>query len=419
MIAKTEENSQLSSRQVEVSSSLKLQGAGAVSKNHQAHRKFDKKNIEYSNSSILHNFLSSAPDAIVTTTIDGIIKFYNNASQTLFHYRSQDVIGQRLTILFDRDFPAVPPFIAHPQSQQPQWRSLSSAVPVRGRKKNGELFPVELLMAQWLIDNQPAVIFYIKDLTSQDRQERRIAELEREIAHFSRHSMLGELATAITHELSQPLTAITNYTAAAGRSWTEATPEDIENRVTLIAKAGDQAKRAWLIMHRLRKLIQHNDAEFAQEDLRVSVKEALQLATIGAAERGIFVALDMPHDPVLVTMDRVQIQIVIANLIRNAVDELTLKDGERRIDVSLRVNDGMWAEVSVEDTGPGIAPEFFENIFDPFQTTKPQGLGMGLAVSRRIAIIHGGRLAAHNRPDGGAAFSFILPISISESVENE
>jgi two-component system, LuxR family, sensor kinase FixL len=178
----------------------------------------------------------------------------------------------------------------------------------------------------------------------------------------------------------------------------------------LIEKAGEQAKRAWIIMHRLRKLLQHRDAEFGVGDLRHALGEAVELATLGAAQHGISILVDVPDEPVFVRMDSIQLQILLANLIRNAVDELRVSRGERKIWISLRRVEGEQAEILVEDTGPGIAPDVYANIFDPFLTTKPHGLGVGLAVSRRIALAHEGRLAARNRPDGGAAFSFLVPM---------
>ena len=137
----------------------------------------------------------------------------------------------------------------------------------------------------------------------------------------------------------------------------------------------------------------------------------MQLSTLGASQDGITVTVALPPEPVIVLMDRVQVQVLLANLIRNAVDELSMVDGERRIWVRLSLNAEGLAELAVEDTGHGIAPEVFENIFDPFHTTKTEGLGVGLALSRRIAQAHGGRLAADNRPGGGAIFSFVVPVA--------
>jgi two-component system sensor kinase FixL len=168
------------------------------------------------------------------------------------------------------------------------------------------------------------------------------------------------------------------------------------------------------MMHRLRRLLQHRGSDFNNDDMRLAAEEAIELSTLGAGEYGISLEVDLPHQPVIVRMDRIQVQILLANLIRNAVDELRVVKGERKIRIRLATdNDGM-AVFSVEDTGPGIAPAVFENIFEPFLTTKPEGLGVGLAVSRRIALAHDGRLAARNRPEGGAAFSFLVPLSGGE-----
>lgn len=164
-------------------------------------------------------------------------------------------------------------------------------------------------------------------------------------------------------------------------------------------------------MYKLRKLVQHRGVECVDSDLRATVDDAVQLATMGTSHHRLQVTVEMPSEPVMVLMDRVQIQIILTNLVRNAVDELSDWGGERKVQVTLRVSPDKTAEVLVEDTGPGIAPEVFESIFDPFHTTKPDGLGMGLAVSRRIAEAHGGQLAAANRPEGGAVFSFIVPMS--------
>jgi two-component system sensor kinase FixL len=369
--------------------------------------------------STVENFIAKAPDAIVTTTDDGFIQGFNEKAEQLFAYKRADVQGFHVAMLLETNVHLDSAPRDSDCAHQFRWHPVTGDCPIRGRKKTGELFPIEVFESQYGQNGTIHRLFYIKDLTQSSRQEQRIAELECEIAYLSRHSVLGELATTITHELSQPLTAITNYTAAAMRCLTQPLPEQRENGLDLIVKAGDQAKRAWLIMHRLRKLLQHRGIECVRDDLRVAVEEAVQLATLGADRYGIQVNMDLPPEPVMVSMDRVHIQVLVTNLIRNAIDELSVSDGEKTMWIRLRVLEGNLAELSVEDTGAGIAPEIYENIFDPFHTTKPQGLGVGLAVSRRIAQAHGGRLSAENRPEGGAVFRFVVPMSMSEKVKNE
>jgi two-component system sensor kinase FixL len=336
---------------------------------------------------------------------------FNLQAQALFGYGEEEVRGRKFASLME---PGFQPKVAALGAYTPDpalWTPVRCQDGIRALRKNGELFPVEIQKNQCTHVGETVHIYYIRDMSLNARYEQRIAELEREIAHLSRHSVLGELATSITHELSQPLTAITNYTAAASRCRSQgATPEELANSIDLIARAGEQAKRAWLIMHRLRQLLQHRGGEQSRDDLRLAVDDALQLATLGAAQQGITVEVALPPEPVMVMMDRVQVQVLLANLIRNAMDELSTVDGERKLWVRLSVNAENLAELAVEDTGHGITPEVFENIFDPFHTTKAEGLGVGLALSRRIAQAHCGRLAAANRPEGGAIFSFVVPV---------
>ncbi len=357
------------------------------------------------------HFCLNAPEAFVVTSQSGDILSFNRFAQTLFGYGEEEVRGIKFVSLLD---PGFPPNVAALTTFNPDpsvWTPIAGKAEITARRKNGELFPADIQKNQCTHVGEIIHIYYIRDLSLNSRNEQRIAELEREIAHLSRHSVLGELATSITHELSQPLTAITNYTAAASRCRSRgATAEELENSIDLIARAGEQAKRAWLIMHKLRQLLQHRGAERTRDDLRLAVDDAVQLATIGAVQQGITVAVALPPEPVMVLMDRVQVQVLLANLIRNAVDELSTIEGDRKIWIRLSVNAQDLAALEVEDTGHGIAPEVFENIFDPFHTTKAEGLGVGLALSRRIAQAHGGHLCAANRPEGGAIFSFVVPV---------
>jgi two-component system sensor kinase FixL len=365
----------------------------------------------YSATTSLRSCLQNAPEAFVVTEQSGAIVLLNRRAQILFGYREEEVRGRKFAFLMEAGFQPKLATLGTFKADPSAWTPVYGQTGTRARSKNGELYPAEIRENQYRQAGETVHIFYIRDISVISRHEQRIAELEREIAHLSRHSMLGELATSITHELSQPLTAITNYTAAATRCRSRgAAPEELASSFDLIAKAGEQAKRAWLIMHKLRQLLQHRGMEQTEDDFRLAVEDAVHLATLGAAQQGITVTVELPPEAIMVMMDRVQVQVLIANLIRNAMDELSTIDGERRIGIRLSVNAENFAELAVQDTGHGIAPEVFENIFDPFHTTKAQGLGVGLALSRRIAQAHGGRLAAANRPEGGAIFSFVVPV---------
>jgi len=359
---------------------------------------------------VLPNLLQRWPGVVITSTLSGQITSVNRSAETLFGYSEDELVETDISALFSEDFSLRHVVHALSTADKRDWAPVDCRTQLKGCRKSGEQFPVDMLVSECALDRPPVYIFYVADASARARQEQRIEQLEREVNYLARHSLLGELATTITHELSQPLTAITNYTAAAGRCWPQSPADDVDQSLELIAKAGEQAKRAWLMMHRLRKLLQNRATEYVEGDLRDVLSDAVQLATLGAQQQGISIETDICETPVTVRMDRIQLQILFANLIRNAIDELRVSKGERKMWIRLHVNEKGQAVFSVEDTGPGISPDVHENLFDPFQTTKPEGLGIGLAVSRRIALAHNGRLAADNRAEGGAAFSFYVPI---------
>lgn len=364
----------------------------------------------YQDETSLRCFIKAAPHPIVVTSSGGAVEFCNAYAAELFGYTEAELEGKVLSALVD----LVPRAHSVPHLASVAGALIAhagQAIETTARRKSGEVFPVELGSSELLLSSRRVVIHFVRDISHRQRFEQRILELQRELMHLSQQNVLGELASAITHELNQPLTAITNYAAAARQCGCTASPEGLEAGFELMEKAAGQAVRAGQIVHKLRNLVRHHGVECADGDLRVVLEDAVQLATMGAAECGIRVSVSMPEEPVAVIMDRVPVQILLTNLVRNAVDALCSVKGEKKVTVTLRVLDSNVAEVSVEDTGVGIAPEVFESIFDPFHTTKPDGLGMGLAICRRIAEAHDGRLAAANRPEGGAIFSFIVPLS--------
>jgi two-component system sensor kinase FixL len=367
----------------------------------------------YRDENSLRQFIKIAPHPIVVTSADGTVRFCNTFAEELFGYSEGEMTG----LLFSS-------LISHYQNEGAATLDdvggnalvpgASPALEAKASRKNGEVLPVELGSSEFELDAQTIALHFIRDISFRKRSKQRILELQRELMHLSRQNVLGELASAITHELNQPLMAITNYATAARKCGCTASREKLEASFALMEKAAGQAQRARQIVHKLRTLVSHHEIECAVNDLRPVLEEAVQLASLGATEHGIEVSLTVPPTPVMVLMDRVPVQILLTNLVRNAVDALNTWTGDKKVTIILRVLPGNSAEVSVQDTGAGIAAEVFETIFDPFHTTKPDGLGMGLAICRRIAEAHDGRLAAANRPEGGAIFSFIVPMSNSK-----
>ena len=251
------------------------------------------------------------------------------------------------------------------------------------------------------------------DIRRRLQSEARVRELQADLHHVSRLSAMGEMASGLAHELNQPLTAIMNY-VQAGRRMLRGTGGDEkitggdEKILSYMDKAVDQAARAGQIIRNMREFVAKGETERAPEDINTVVEEAANLGLVGRARRTVVVQFDLAPGLPAVLIDRIQIQQVIVNLVRNALDALA--DAERR-EITIRTGPAEvgGVEVAVSDTGPGIAPDIEKRLFRSFVTTKPDGMGLGLSISRSIIVGHDGRLWATANDGGGTTFRFILP----------
>lgn len=234
-------------------------------------------------------------------------------------------------------------------------------------------------------------------------------ELQGEFHHVSRLSAMGEMAATLAHELNQPLTAVINYIQACRRLLQSGAPASLPKVPELIGKAVDQAHRAGEIISHLRGFVTRGDSERMRADVNAVVVEACELALVGAKAEGIDVSMDLADDLPHATMDRVQIQQVIVNLVRNSID--ALQDCERRSIAIRTCRTGLRdVSIAVSDNGPGLDPKVAENLFRPFNTSKKNGMGIGLSVCRSIVEEHGGTIGAAAVAGGGVVFTVELPV---------
>jgi two-component system sensor kinase FixL len=250
-------------------------------------------------------------------------------------------------------------------------------------------------------------------LSERQATERRLQELQSELIHVSRLTAMGEMASALAHELNQPLSAIASYVKGSARLL-EAPDVD---RVTLsdaLNKAAEQALRAGEIIKRLRDFVSKGETERHLESLGRVVEEASLLALVGAKEHGVKVTFNIDPATPSVMIDKVQIQQVVLNLIRNAIDAMH-ETRIRNIRVSVHPQDNV-AVVAVADSGPGVSPEVASQLFQPFMTTKATGMGVGLSISRSIIEAHGGKIWVEDNPGGGALFRFTVPTLQAEEI---
>ncbi len=274
------------------------------------------------------------------------------------------------------------------------------------------------------------VIGVSRDITERRRAEalvearrREMESLQADLLHVSRLSEMGAMATALAHELNQPLTAVANFADAGRRLLAGGAaapdPERLEAARDAMAEAAEQAVRAGQIVRRLRGFFAQGDAEKRPTDVNALVEESAALALVGAREQGVEARLDLDSGAPPVLADRVQIQQVVVNLVRNAAEAMSDAPRRELAVATAALGGGAEVEVSVADTGPGLSEEVAGRLFEPFVTTKRHGMGVGLSICRSIVEEHGGRLLAGANPGGGAVFRVVLPALPPPAPEGE
>jgi two-component system, LuxR family, sensor kinase FixL len=256
---------------------------------------------------------------------------------------------------------------------------------------------------------------FVRDLTEHQQTQARLQELQSELVHVSRLSAMGEMASALAHELNQPLAAISNYMKGSRRLLAATSDPNRSKIETALDRAAEQALRAGQIIRRLRDFVSRGESEKRVESLSKLIEEAGALGLTGAREQGVQLRfnLDPQHDLVLV--DRVQIQQVLVNLFRNALEAMAQSARRELIASNTLAADDM-IEVAVSDTGCGFKEDVKQNLFQTFFTTKETGMGVGLSISRSIIEAHGGSMWAEVNPSGGATFRFTLPAAAIEDL---
>jgi signal transduction histidine kinase len=239
-----------------------------------------------------------------------------------------------------------------------------------------------------------------------EQSEARLQELRTDLLHVSRLSAMGQIAAMMAHELNQPLASITNYMNAGRRLLAGRDPGNPERLKEALERAAEQAMWAGQIIDGLRSFVKRPETEKQPEPVAEIVEEACRLASIGARRRGVLLQLQLDPSADLVLVDRIQVQQVMLNLLHNAIQAMERPD-RREITICTQ-RKGQTIEVSVADTGPGLASEISAQLFQPFVTTKRDGMGMGLSICHSIISSHGGDLWSEENPGGGTIFRFTL-----------
>jgi two-component system sensor kinase FixL len=357
----------------------------------------------------LRSILDTVPDGVVVIDRAGIMTSFSPAAERMFGWTAREALGQNVRILMPEAHAAAHDGYIQRYHRTGEKRIIGAGRIVVGQRKDGSTFPMELAVGETK-GAAPSYTGFIRDLTETQETETRLQELQNELVHVSRLTAMGEMASTLAHELNQPLSAIANLLTGSRRLIDRGREADQVKVRDAIDKAANQALRAGEVIHRMRDFVRRGASERAAESLSKLIEEASALALIGEKDRQVDVRLALDPAADAVFADRVQVQQVLLNLIRNGIDAMQESGARRKaLTITSAVTDQGWSQVSVADNGPGIAPEVLERLFQPFMTTKPQGMGVGLSISRSIIEAHGGRIWAEANPGGGALFRFTLP----------
>ena len=365
----------------------------------------------------LRSILATVPDAMVVIDEQGHIQSFSTAAETLFGYQASEVIGQNVNLLMPSPYRNEHDAYLQRYLTTGERRIIGLGRTVTGMRKDGSTFPMELSVGEMHPGTGRFFTGFCRDLTERHRSEARIQEQQQELLHMARFTALGEMASTLAHEINQPLTAITNYLKGSRRLLEKSTEDNAPMLRDAVEKAAEQALRAGDVIRHLRDFVARGESERQVERLPALIEEASSLALVGAREIDVHVSYELDPAAELVLTDRIQIQQVLLNLIRNAVEAMQGVPRRELHVMTVARDDGM-AEVSVIDTGTGLAPEVSEQLFQPFVTTKKQGMGVGLSICRTIVESHGGHIWAETMPAGGTAFRFTLRIVEREEVTN-
>ena len=365
----------------------------------------------------LKSILDTVPDAMIVIDEQGLMHSFSSAAERQFGYSAAEVLGQNVKILMPSPYRENHDGYIERYLSTGERRIIGIGRLVVGERKDGSTFPMELAVGEMKSGNRRFFTGFIRDLTERQKTETRMQELQSELVHISRLTAMGEMASALAHEINQPLSAISNYLKGGRRMLEGSTDENAATVREAMDKAADQALRAGQIIRRLRDFVARGESEPRIESISKMIEEASALALVGAGEHDIRVRFQVDPDADTVLADKVQIQQVLLNLIRNAVEELAESQRRELTIVTSRVDDAL-AQVAVADTGPGIAEDIASQLFQPFVTTKRHGMGVGLSISRTIIEAHGGQLWVEPTPGGGATFKFTLRAVSKDEVEH-
>jgi len=355
----------------------------------------------------LRSVLDTVPDATVVIDDKGVIQSFNAAAERLFGHPETGVVGRNVSMLMPSPFREEHDRYISRYLATGEKRIIGIDRVVTGQRQDGSTFPMKLEVGEVRTGDKRFFTGFISDLTERQATERQLEELQSELARLSRLTAMGEMASTLAHEINQPLSAIANYLQGCGRL-TDGIPHPNASKIKdALAETTKQTLRAGQIIRQLREFVARGETEKRAEDINKLVEEASALALVGAKEAGVKTVFHLDPRAGAVLVEKIQIQQVLLNLIRNAIEAMQGCPRKELLVETALTEEGL-IQVTVMDTGTGLAEEIVPRLFQPFVTTKPAGMGVGLSISKRIIEAHGGEMWAQPNPEGGTQFCFTL-----------
>lgn len=371
--------------------------------------------------------VDSAVEAVIGVTQQGFIESYNQAAEAIFSksFLDQSDITWHSLFAIKEQKTIQPYFSKHLQTKAtPQGltspKHVSQGHELDAIDEHGNRFPVHLTISQVQTNPQPKYIFVIRDLTAQRLAEKEVREHRELLAHVDRINSMGEMASAMAHEINQPLTAISLY-ATTALALLDKDESGADRVADVLQKLTRQSHRAGAVLERMQKMTKHRESYQETVDCRLMMEEVHKLAEVEARLRNFTISLAVDKDLPKAHCDAIQIQQVILNLLRNGMEAVEQPDSNGEIiflraEKDLKVaNDGGGVKISIIDSGSGISKSDAEQLYQPFRSGKEEGMGLGLSISKSIINAHGGELEFMNNSHKGTTFYFTLPAATDEA----
>ena len=358
----------------------------------------------------LQAVLDAAVEAVILIDENGIIETFNRSAERLFGWQADEVLGKNVSLLMEGADRAGHDGYIKRFLNTGEAKIIGIGREVPARRRDGSIFPAMLAVGEVQQSSPRRFVGFLHDITLRRQAEEAARQSEARLNHFARLSTMGEMAAGLAHEINQPLTAIATFSQAATRMLSR--PEGIERED--LSEALDQitaqALRAGEVIRRLRAFVKNREVRHERVDCRRVVEDSRLLLEADARSNNVQLRLRVADSLPPITADPVQLQQVLINLVRNAIDaSVDVPSAHREVILSANLDGDGMVEVAVADHGHGLSTEAAERLFHPFFTTKPGGTGLGLVISNSIIRAHNGRLAYRSTPGGGCTFFFTLP----------